>query len=994
MKKFNFTFFKEFQLVRNVTSYCFVMIALGTLSTQMVSAQCVPLSPVDLTLDESGLEEEAYSAIRINSLGPVNIANGGDAVTGIEIKPPTMLNAIDDYIVGVDYGACIDAGAGTGIIDFDTAGPYTVRILRSSGTSEYFIYEISTAWHSTCYERGSAVEFPCPTPSKGFVAQDILDSLIAKGIPAGFDSVAVSGVDDLVTKVCAEAGTGTIPLVLDAHGCSGNIFVNGESVSCDEADSTRLKRFLDLKGKVSSVTLLSCSVGYGARGKAFLKKLSKELCVPVTGNTATISSWVRGGQLKWGSYGGTNITLDYKNSIKTKVKDGINNTSFGDATIVETPSNDLVVSNIGSSGEDGVVIDLGGSNGSGASEFFMGADFNSTNLPSGANFGLVGVGSINGLSAEWVHVNFEKPGPSNSMDVNFFMPDGPSFPWDPTQVQVVVTNAGCVEASILLSDMVNPVNLFMDPVLTADPFFFLWNGNFFNGIPDPTFIFSLTFDPRSVLLDGFGPITADGIGLQFLTPPSLTGLELMTQSLVLENRSGFTQTSGGNFTGGPTFNIFEQRLMIPQKPFWWQGLGTAVINPVIDPDPLPPNPRLVVSNIGSSGLDGVSIIVPETQPANALGFCHTPNEETHEDGSAVNFIPFGLINGQPDPGGLGTVSYQFFGGVFQYFVDFFPLNSFQFSVDILNGGVPVGNIPPMPDFFNIGQGNNPIDCSYFILDEFGQLLYDVRFPPGTNMNLFGYNGPADQLIVTPVNPMPVDFITTVNMQCFNSPSSFIIDGYLCDPIFLPIPIKMFPQGFFNGVDLSSAIPALSDFPLAVGDDLIEDPASVLPLIADWVKVKFRDKNDNSRIVKEVNALLGLDGTLLGTDGEPLRVDLPLGAYWVSVCHRNHLEIMTEAFIPFNDPGGVPPLIDFCSAQSFLNGSIFEGGFFVAPSGDYNGDGAINAVDKNAEWSPQNGQPSTYGNTADGNGDGTVNAVDKNAEWSPNNGMQTQVPTGN
>lgn len=69
-----------------------------------------------------------------------------------------------------------------------------------------------------------------------------------------------------------------------------------------------------------------------------------------------------------------------------------------------------------------------------------------------------------------------------------------------------------------------------------------------------------------------------------------------------------------------------------------------------------------------------------------------------------------------------------------------------------------------------------------------------------------------------------------------------------------------------------------------------------------------------------------------------------------------------------------------------------GGIFMMIAGNANGDGQINAVDRNNYWRPQNGQPFMYSIFfSDFNLDGAVNSVDINLYWRPNNSKAEQIP---
>ena len=66
-----------------------------------------------------------------------------------------------------------------------------------------------------------------------------------------------------------------------------------------------------------------------------------------------------------------------------------------------------------------------------------------------------------------------------------------------------------------------------------------------------------------------------------------------------------------------------------------------------------------------------------------------------------------------------------------------------------------------------------------------------------------------------------------------------------------------------------------------------------------------------------------------------------------------------------------------------------GSFFAMLGGDGNGDGGIDAIDKNIVWRPANGTAGYLG--GDFNLDGGVDAIDKNSVWRLKNGTGTQVP---
>jgi hypothetical protein len=118
-----------------------------------------------------------------------------------------------------------------------------------------------------------------------------------------------------------------------------------------------------------------------------------------------------------------------------------------------------------------------------------------------------------------------------------------------------------------------------------------------------------------------------------------------------------------------------------------------------------------------------------------------------------------------------------------------------------------------------------------------------------------------------------------------------------------------------------------------------------------------------------------------------------GLYYLVVRHRNHLAIMSAARIGLT---ASPTQYDFSASLTRAFGlhpmkglGVGGGPPFGLLAGDGNANGAVNAVDVNSVWRPQNG---SYGYlSGDFNLSGTVNATDQIMYWRANNGLMTQVP---
>lgn len=165
-------------------------------------------------------------------------------------------------------------------------------------------------------------------------------------------------------------------------------------------------------------------------------------------------------------------------------------------------------------------------------------------------------------------------------------------------------------------------------------------------------------------------------------------------------------------------------------------------------------------------------------------------------------------------------------------------------------------------------------------------------------------------------------------------------------------------------------------------------------IVEWVYIEIRTGSIPTQFVARQAALLQRDGDVIDAFGNTgvSFPDLPSGYYFVIINYRNHLALATASPIALNGNIGLDfsdPLFPVFGAEDA--GKIIEGQRFII-AGDANGDGTINAVDKNARWKIENGLPYQINFTsADFNLDGAVNAIDKNGYWQLNNSKSELLP---
>ena len=166
---------------------------------------------------------------------------------------------------------------------------------------------------------------------------------------------------------------------------------------------------------------------------------------------------------------------------------------------------------------------------------------------------------------------------------------------------------------------------------------------------------------------------------------------------------------------------------------------------------------------------------------------------------------------------------------------------------------------------------------------------------------------------------------------------------------------------------------------------------------DSINIEIRDSAAASKATKRAfaPAWLMTDGTVRGF-GDTTKTyvgfnSVAPGSYYIVISHRNHLSVMSKTAVSLT--GGTSPVAyDFSTGQgqAYGNNPLRAAGTrFAMPGGDGNGDGGVDAFDRNLVWRVQNGTNGYLG--GDFNLDGGADAFDVNLIWLPDNGTATQVP---
>lgn len=165
-------------------------------------------------------------------------------------------------------------------------------------------------------------------------------------------------------------------------------------------------------------------------------------------------------------------------------------------------------------------------------------------------------------------------------------------------------------------------------------------------------------------------------------------------------------------------------------------------------------------------------------------------------------------------------------------------------------------------------------------------------------------------------------------------------------------------------------------------------------VVDWVLLELRSALDSSLPVSRQAAFLLKDGSIVDTSGSgPVNILAEDDMYFLVVHHHNHLSVMSALALTLGESA---TLYDFTTAQTQAFGTNpmkeVSTGKFALYAGESNGDGGVDAQDKNSFWRLQNGTVWQYSKFSDFNLDGGVDVLDLNHFWRSNNGASTQVPS--
>ena len=215
----------------------------------------------------------------------------------------------------------------------------------------------------------------------------------------------------------------------------------------------------------------------------------------------------------------------------------------------------------------------------------------------------------------------------------------------------------------------------------------------------------------------------------------------------------------------------------------------------------------------------------------------------------------------------------------------------------------------------IDLSNNTLLTETFLNDN---LLTSVNLKNGNNGNITSFNASGNSSLTCILVDNALDFEAA--WQSFVDPQTSFND-VSCD-------VQISPKVFLQGALLN---PNTGEETLMRDDlreagyidtnspyDLDSMSADVLNItgdnaIVDWVLIELRDANDATLAITNLSALLQRDGDIVSLDGiSPVNIKIPGGDYYISIKHRNHLEIMTATTIALSN---TVTIVDFTDANN-------------------------------------------------------------------------------
>ena len=401
----------------------------------------------------------------------------------------------------------------------------------------------------------------------------------------------------------------------------------------------------------------------------------------------------------------------------------------GQANLSVGMAGEIVVSNIGSSGEDGVTIQIGESDG-------FDFSISPAQPPDGTVLTISKIGQLNGVPDQLLITETTRiVGGETVLEPDFSPLGASTYTVVALNQGVVVAQRSGLTGAVITHDSGAGIfgNLFKPKkTQTSCP---KWNKAFVQG-------------PVQVTIQSAPPVMADAIMILGDGLAPTCGVDFTSEITILAS-------------GVASFTLGDERLSLFGQAH--QALGQALFTAGAG--------NLSVSNIGSSGLDGVAIHVEDVDEFAAIWQPLDPLA-TVPDGAFLEFSATGSVGGMAEQA-LGTLRITDIGAELEITADYSAVGSTSHRLEVLDGGVlvttvtghtgPVARVVGWPK--GCGKGRA-------VIDDFGTACYRPCWPGPVSINIIG--GPTvvgDTLRVLAENPTAeFDFLSSFTTQAADIPN--------------------------------------------------------------------------------------------------------------------------------------------------------------------------------------------------------------------------------
>jgi hypothetical protein len=225
----------------------------------------------------------------------------------------------------------------------------------------------------------------------------------------------------------------------------------------------------------------------------------------------------------------------------------------------------------------------------------------------------------------------------------------------------------------------------------------------------------------------------------------------------------------------------------------------------------------------------------------------------------------------------------------------------------------------------------------------GQGTAQVTFTPNSDFNY------SEVITVTLTNGL-----TSFTGGALSNPTSSLtftteLQQILVSPkVFLQGPYDTTSDLMKDDLRVAGVIPTTSPYLDALTANASVFTTTGNNAIVDWVYVQLRDKTDIATIIASTSAFVQRDGDVVGVDGaSPVEFTVGSDNYYVSISHRNHIDIATDATVSLSASTTVVDMTLVNNLRGTINAvKLLETGVYGMFSGDVNNDASVLTTDYN------------------------------------------------